>query len=94
MDRREFLKLVAVAVTVSSLSDLAVPDAKLPAKIKYKGFDILVTDRPEMCFAQQIYWSNGKCHNGILVDRGTVDWHEMEKVIKVAIDRHIKRQVA
>ncbi len=90
MNRREFGKLLTSAILLPSLISLAGKDAKLPAKIKYKGFDCLVSDMPwKGDGVIQIYWSNGKYHNAILVDRD-VDWHEVENAVKRNIDRGVK----
>lgn len=94
MNRREFGKLLAAAVLVPSLITLSNKEAKLPAKMRYRGFDCLVSDADRHGFGvKQVYWSNGKYQNGLLVDRD-IDWQKVEDAIKKNVDRYYKKKVA
>lgn len=63
MDRREFGKLLAVAVLVPSLAKLPAKQ-EFPVRLRYKGWDIVVDERPDLCCCKQVYVSKGE-HFGV-----------------------------
>lgn len=94
MNRREFTKGLATSVLVPSLISLP-SKAKLPTKVKYRGFDIEVSDANYFSsVAKQVYWSNGKYHNAIYVDDSRQSWEKIETAVKKNIDRFYKKELA
>jgi len=94
INRRGFVKLLTAAVAIPSLAKVAEKETSLPAKMKYKGFDVLVMDAPWIGGnIKQVYASNDEYNNAVLVYEN-VDWEEIEKDMKLTIDRHIRKQVA
>lgn len=91
MDRREFVKLLSSAILVPSLAGISASQ-KFPIKWRYRGFDVVVDEIPrKRC--KQVYASDGKYHGAILVDNDTL-MSKMEQMIKVMINRTIKKRVA
>ncbi len=90
MNRREFVKLMAVAVTVPSLISIG-KEQTFPCKWKYKGHDIIITQfGGERAFCKQAYVCIDNKHGAVLFDRDD-SMEKIERVTKEWIDHLIKR---
>jgi hypothetical protein len=88
MNRREFVKLLAVAVSVPSLADLP-KEQEFPVKWRYRGFDIVVDIRHGKCDCKQLAASNGKHIIGVLFEEPLDEfWDRYKPYLDKAIDRN------
>lgn len=84
MDRRSFVKLLAAAVAVPSLSGISTSQS-FPVKWRYKGFDIIVTERPDRWYCKQVFASKGNSCAAVLFDKDE-PMKQIEDNIKLWID--------
>jgi hypothetical protein len=91
MNRREFAKLLAVAVAVPSLG--LTGEEKLPVKFRYKGFDVVVSERLSpnpVPYLKQAIWRKGKYCSAILLESDDISC--LVETTKTAIDLQLRRK--